>query len=197
MACGIDLARSDLGLKSAFPVLIQNFIQWCVPSVDEASAYTLTAGEASRRTLGEAFKARGLELQRSGPTLLLTAHEEGFFEWTDQAPGGTIPLKGFVAVNVPAGELDVAPRLLQSPGAKPGAQPGAQPELASTEQTRSLPLAGWAILLLVLCLAAEWIAWKGAARWAAALVAAWVAAWAARGAGRRKPRAARGGDGRT
>lgn len=162
LACGIDLARSDLGLKSAFPVLLQNFFQWCVPRVDEQTAFTLVAGEGARRAPalavgdsadGAPFKAEGVEVSLSGPAVILMAREAGFFKWE---AGGS---RGYIAANVPPGELDVAPRAVQAEVGAPGA---AVSSLASTAQSRSAPLGGWAILLLAACLAAEWIAWKGA-----------------------------------
>ncbi len=159
LACGIDLARSDLGLKSAFPVLLQNFFQWCVPRVDDQSVFTLVAGETARRALGsapgsaggDAFKARGVEVERTGPIVSLTARDAGIFEWAEGSS------KGYIAANVPAGELDEAPRSLQA--VESGG--GAATALASSEQTRTAPLGGWAALLLAACLAGEWIAWKG------------------------------------
>jgi hypothetical protein len=162
LACGIDLARSDLGLKSAFPVLLENFFEWCVPRTDEQSAYTLVAGQGARRAEGQAFAASALELSRSGPTVLMTGREAGLFEWSDPSSASGSK-SGFIAVNVPASEIDASPRALQAPAEATGPRAGA-PEasaLASTRETRSLPLTGWALLLLCLCLAGEWLAWKG------------------------------------
>jgi hypothetical protein len=155
LACGIDLARSDLGLKSAFPVLLENFIEWCVPRTDDQSAFTLVAGEAARRSEDQAFEARGVELSREGPSVLLTGSDAGLFGWEDSSSSGG-SRKGYIAVNVPAGELDVSPRSIVSIGEPPG-----QTALASAEIDTTGDLGGWALLGLCLCLAAEWLAWKG------------------------------------
>ena len=159
LACGIDLARSDLGLKSAFPILLQNFLEWASPRPDEQSAYTLFVGEAARRTEPESFKVRGaVDLLRSGPAVVLTPRQEGLFEWSADSGSGVI------ASNVPAGEIDIAPRALDAgriAGTSGAASAGSQ-ALASTEETRSTRLGAWFSLALALCLAAEWMLWKGA-----------------------------------
>lgn len=156
MACGVDLAKSDLGLKGAFPVLLQNFIQWCSPRADEQSAYTLSVGEVARRLEGEGWKplSPSIEAQRSGPALLVSIRESGIFEWESGAD------RGYIAANVPASEMDIGPRSLAptlSSGAASGGKAGAV--LASVERETSKPLGGAAAALLALLLAAEWLAW--------------------------------------
>jgi|GEM_PF-1431960 len=147
VACGIDLSRSDLGLKSAFPILLQNFIQWCVPRTDEQSAYTIVAGERARRAEPESFKAQGARVDRDGPIAIVEASEAGIFSWERQGA------RGALAVNVPVGELDAAPRHVDlAPAA------GAP---ASTEVAFQRPLQAWITLLFIACLAAEWILWRG------------------------------------
>jgi hypothetical protein len=160
LACGIDLSRSDLGLKSAFPVLLQNFFQWCVPPVDDQSAYTLVAGESARRAEPDSFRVRGgVDLVRSGPVVALTARETGLFEWE----AGTA--KGYIAANVPSSELDAAPRTLRIAAATGNPLAAAtEKTLVAAEHTRSTSLGGIAAALLALCLAAEWLAWKGRAK---------------------------------
>jgi hypothetical protein len=147
VACGIDLAKSDLGLKSAFPILLQNFIQWCVPRTDEQSAYTLVAGEAARRAEPPSFRAEGARVERDGPIAVVEAGEAGLFSWERRGA------RGALAVNVPLGELDVAPRGLELAG------PAASP--ASAEVALERPLRSWVTLLFLACLAAEWLLWRG------------------------------------
>jgi hypothetical protein len=162
LACGIDLARSDLGLKSAFPVLLQNYLQWCAPRADDQSAYTLFVGESARRLEPESFRigGGGVEATRSGPAVEISARSAGLFEW--EASGA----RGYIAANVPAGELDAAPRPLRAGGeAGSGAAAAAStPVLAAEERESSRPLGAAAAALLAVCLAAEWIAWNGRAR---------------------------------
>jgi hypothetical protein len=159
LAIGIDLARSDLGLKSAFPVLLQNYLRWCAPSADEQSAYTLTVGEVARRLEPPSFRISSatVEARSSGPAVTLAPREPGIFEWSSSKG------YGYLAVNAPAGEIDVAPRALRPLGPKPGA--GAPVSaLAAEEQESSLPFGAWAAALLAALLAVEWLAWSGRSR---------------------------------
>jgi len=146
-ACGIDLARSDLGLKSAFPIFLQNFIQSCIPRVDDQSAYTLFAGLTVRRAEDSSFKAENVHIERSGPLVLITAKNSGFHAWENRTA------RGYLAVNVPSGELDITPRHLdiQSPSRR----------LASVETSIELPLKTWLTILFLVLLAVEWFVWKG------------------------------------
>jgi hypothetical protein len=155
LACGVDLARSDLGLKSAFPVLLQNYIRWCAPRADDQSAYTLYVGESARRLEPESFrlKGEGAKATRSGPAVTIEAGSAGLFEW--EAEGA----RGYLAANVPSGELDITPRTL-----KARSPVGAAPVAAAEERESSRPLGRAASALLALLLAAEWIAWNGGAR---------------------------------
>ncbi len=178
LAFGIDLSRSDLGLKSAFPVLAQNFFQWCVPRVDDQSAFTLVVGEASRRALPRTFAVRSdrVDLLRTGPTAILTPREEGFFKWEAAGTKWSRSASGYLAANVPAEELDVAPRELRAGQAAGQSGNAAATALASTDETRRMPLGAWAVVLLVACLAAEWLVWKGSSKTMGALRAASIAA---------------------
>jgi hypothetical protein len=159
LACGIDLARSDIGLKSAFPVLLQNYIQWCSPRVDDQSAYTLVVGESARRLEPESFAVRSAEVEatRSGPAVTIEASSAGLFEW--EAAGS----RGYIAANVPSGELDVAPRALRAGLSAAGDGAAASTRLAAEEKESSRPLGAIVSALLAACLAAEWLAWKGRA----------------------------------
>jgi hypothetical protein len=159
LAFGIDLARSDLGLKSAFPVLVHNYVRWCAPRVDDQSAYTLFAGESARRIERESFRFRspGARALREGPATLIGADQAGLYEWERR------DARGYMAVNVPAGELDAAPRALRSRAPAGGAS-GAAPVAGAEERERSRPLGTAAAALLAFLLAAEWIAWSSGSR---------------------------------
>ena len=159
LACGVDLSRSDLGLKSAFPVLLQNYIRWCAPRADDQSAYTLYAGESARRLEPESFRLKGsvAKATRSGPEVTIGADSAGLFEW--EASGA----RGYLAVNVPSGELDAAPRALKSRSPVAGAA-AFTPVVAAEERKSARPLGSIASALLAILLAAEWIAWNGSSR---------------------------------
>ncbi len=160
LAFGMDLARSDVGLKSAFPVLLENFFQWCVPRADDESAFTLVAGESVRRALPDSFGLRGggaMDLVRTGPNVVLTPRETGFFEWEASSPRLT---RGYIAANVPAAEIDVAPRELPA-FHEAAASAGTSTALGSTVRERGRPLGPWLLALLAACLAGEWLMWRG------------------------------------
>jgi len=144
---GVDLVDSDLGLKSAFPVFLQNFIQWCVPRADDQSMYTMVAGETARRAEGASFKVEGAAVARDGSVAAIEASEAGFLPWRR---GGA---SGLLAVNVPAGELDAAPRHIDAAGA------GRIP--ASVEVALEVPLRLPLVILFLACVAAEWLLWRG------------------------------------
>lgn len=163
LACGIDLARSDLGLKSAFPILLQNYLQWYAPRTDAQSLYTLSVGDKVRRLEDVSFKIRSdsVETERSGPAVFLTPKEAGIFQWE------TAGDRGYLAVNVPPGELDVAPRFLapratkQAGSEEPGASSAAQ---AALPRESSLELGGAVSALFAVLLVAEWILWHGSSK---------------------------------
>jgi hypothetical protein len=163
MACGIDLSRSDLGLKSAFPILLQNYFQWYGPRTDGQSRYTLIAGERVRRLEDESFKVSGdsVATERYGPDLFLTPSEAGIFRWTS---GGE---EGYLAVNVPPSELDIAPRPLAPVWATrsgASAQP-AEVDAVSSGVAAAVPLessrnfGGFVSALLSCLLMIEWALW--------------------------------------
>ncbi len=64
---------------------------------------------------------------------------------------------GYIAANVPAEEMDLAPREPPAAAAEAAASTAA---LASTD-ARKTALGAWLIALLAACLAAEWLIWKG------------------------------------
>ncbi len=163
LACGIDLARSDLGLKTAFPVLLQNYLQWYGPRTDAQSVHTLMVAERARRLEDESFKVRGdsMEVERSGPAVLLTPRAAGIFEW--EASGK----RGSIAVNVPPSELDVAPRPLVPRSAKrggTGTDGEALSALAALPVESSRRFDAPVSALFAVFLAAEWILWSGTSK---------------------------------
>jgi Aerotolerance regulator N-terminal. len=161
--CGIDLSRSDLGLKSAFPILLQNFLQWCVPRTDDQGAYTLVVGEETRRSTSPTFSVKGpVEARRLGPYAILKAREAGSFEWSDGS------LRGFLAANIPASELEATPRRVEALEGRSRSGAGGAVEthsaLGSAERRRESRLETPAIAILVALIAAEALVWKGGLR---------------------------------
>jgi len=160
VACGVDLARSDLGLRSAFPIFMQNVLEWCVPRTDAQSSFTLTVGETLRRSEPPSWKLVGgsfVEARRAGPFVLLTATRRGGAVWESS------DRRGFVAANPPASELELAPRPLA--GLKNGSgDPAGTGGLIARTVSKRLPLATWPLLLLAACLALEWRLWRGSSR---------------------------------
>ncbi len=174
LVSGIDLARSDLGLKSAWPILFQNYLQWFSPRTNEQSEFTLTAGESVRRLASDRFQVDdpSVALERLGPTCILTPRQSGLFQWRDGEE------HGWIAVNVPTTEIDIAPKPLVSlqrfdiavsqdvfPSA--GAANSSAEAGAWTFSSAAVPsetinqLDTWAILGFIGLLAAEWGAWYG------------------------------------
>jgi hypothetical protein len=147
---GPDLASSDVGRSSAFPVFMQNVISWCVPPGDGQTSSTFAVGESSLRPGADMPRLSvpgAIEYRRVGPSLLATAKQAGAFSWS---LGKT---NGYAAANPPASELDLAPKAIPAPAEAPS--------LTSAYAERSTPLAFWAILALIVFLAGEWFLWRG------------------------------------
>jgi hypothetical protein len=150
---GTDLYRSNLGLSGAFPVFIQNLLQWCVPQANNPLAYTLTVGET--KTFAEPptwqiINADYIDIKRKGPLLTLKPLSAGVFSW------GQGVNRGYIAANPPAEELNIAPRQLNIPKTE---------RHFTAEYTRSvLPFGGLALGLFLICLYLEWFLWRGLPR---------------------------------
>lgn len=148
-ACTVDMASSDLGLSQAFPVLMRNLIQWFVPGAEGFSSSALRVGEGVWMSEGTVFAVddKRVSVAMTGTRARVTAFSRGLFEW--RAAGRS----GYLAVNVPESELDPAPRSI--------AQPEDRPNLSSVFSAQSRPLMRLPIVLLVICLIAEWFLWSG------------------------------------
>lgn len=147
---GLDPARSDFGLSPAWPLFLRNLLDWASPHGEGGPGYNLDAGDVAQRVEPEDFRISGRgapAVRRSGRMAYIEARESGLYRWT--SGGGS----GWVAVNVPAGELDLAPRALAPPPARATA-------LAPMERRR-VDLGPLPLLLLLASLVAEWLAWRG------------------------------------
>lgn len=147
---GTDLFRSDMGLSGAFPVFIQNLLQWCVPQANNPLAYTLTVGESAvfaEPPTWQIINAEYIDIKRKGPMVTLKPLYAGVFSW------GQGVRRGYLAANPPAEELNIAPRVLNIP----------QGETRLTaEYSRSiLPFRALVLGLLLIGLYLEWFLWRG------------------------------------
>lgn len=149
VSCGTTLFASDLGLSTAFPVFLRNYLQWCFPQVYNPLAYTLTVGRPAVLAAGPGWRVRDLALrtERSGALVNARALAEGIYPWQDGER------RGVLAANPPFSELDLAPRTLRSrePAAKVAAEYG----------LHRMPLTQWLLIVLVAALCLEWVMWRG------------------------------------
>ena len=147
---GFQPSSSDFGLRPSWPLFVRNLLEWVAPRPAPELAFTFDAGEVVERALPASFSFRGVEaprLVRDGRVTSIVAPKAGFFAWQGEGEGG------YVAVNVPAEELDTTPRSLPSSGSGP--------ERGSALTTRNRDLSVLPLSLLILCLVAEWLLWRG------------------------------------
>lgn len=147
---GTDLFHSDLALSGAFPVFLQNLLQWCVPQAANPLAYNLTVGEPvllAENPDWRLLDTRGIRAARNGRMLSLRAQAPGVFRWQSEQA------RGMVVANVAPSELQIAPKVLTAPKSK----------LRITAKyaisRRNLGEYFSFLFLVLLCL--EWICWSG------------------------------------
>jgi Ca-activated chloride channel homolog len=145
----VDLESSDLGRSQAFPILMRNLIQWFVPGAAGFTPSALRVGEGAWLSEGSSLTVadKRVAVTQSGSRAFVTARASGVYEWK------ALGRSGFLAVNIPESELDPSPR--------PVARPDNHPVLSSTFSVKRQGLMRLPILLLLLCLAAEWFLWSG------------------------------------
>ncbi|NLW09405.1 MAG: hypothetical protein GX036_06055 [Firmicutes bacterium] len=156
---GFSLLTSELGVTGAWPVFFQNLLAYCLPQLTDPMAYNLTIGEpavlpASRlfRVLDrEGARANALTVEHRGRHVVLRASRPGIFRWADGEEHGVL------AANIPAGEVDLKPRILAGEGEK-------RTEAAAVLKTRRSDLTGYFLLLALLFLGMEWYLWRNG-RW--------------------------------
>ncbi len=150
VAWGTDLFGSNLGLAGAFPVFLQNMVRWTVPQWGNPLAYNLTVGitaAISEPPTWSLPKRTGIAYRRLGRRVIIEPTVPGIAVWEDR------DRRGWIAVNPPFSEADIAPRKLTGNGK------AAKTSAGVTEQRR--PLTEWALAALLVCLAIEWIIWRG------------------------------------
>lgn len=147
--CTVDLEGSDLGRSQDFPILMRNLIQWFVPGAEGFFPAALRAGEGAWLSEGTSLEVadKRVFVAQRGSRAFVTASASGVYQWKAGARFG------YLAVNIPESELDPSPR--------PVARPESHPVLSSTYSVKRQGLMRLPILLLLLCLAAEWILWRG------------------------------------
>ena len=147
-----DLHHSDLPLRPAFPVLIDNLVSYLLPGGFENQSFPLgqpvllTAEPGARRV--EVTGPDGATITQTPPFSPVTPSQPGVYTVTQQLARGTRASRFVVQLQDPA-----LSRI--SPGAAPVTQQGNQPRGALPRGTLEVwPwLAGVALVLLVL----EWI----------------------------------------
>lgn len=148
--CGFDLPDSNLGLSGAFPVLLQNLLQWVVPQGGNPLADTLAAGEESYRAERADWmlvSQTGIRKTKDGPLMRLIPVQPGVYRWRQ---GGAT---GYLAVNPPASELDLTPQPLRV-SRRPV-------HLGAAYAEGRKPLANWFLALFFCFITAEWLVWRG------------------------------------
>lgn len=151
---GFDPARSDFGLSPSWPIFVANLLGWCAPREEPQSAYSIEAGSVVQRALPAGFRLEGRDapaLERGGRLSLLEAGRAGLYRWSAEGDSG------WLAVNMPAEELDASPRILAEPERRP--LPFATREPPRRDLS-PIPLAG-----LLVFLVAEWLVWRGLPPW--------------------------------
>lgn len=148
--CGFHLLNSNLGLSRAFPIMLQNYLQWIVPQGGNPLADTLTAGETYYRSESPEWKLRdngGIGWERQNAFIKLSPVQPGVYEWKERDAAGVL------AVNLPASELDVEPRAIA---------PIKHPAYLGAElKVERIPLTDWFIVVFLTAVLAEWIVWRG------------------------------------
>ena len=156
---GTDLYHSDLGLSGAFPVFMQNMLQWCVPQANNQLAYTLTVGET--KTIAEPPTWRindaedYIEIHRKGPLLTLKPLSPGVFNWEQGIN------RGILAANPPSSELNITPQPLHDIPLQSATFDPKAVNFTGEEAEFQVAFGSWALGLLLICLCAEWILWRG------------------------------------
>lgn len=150
VVCGFSLYSSNIGLSGTFPIFFQNLLQWLTPQGANQLAYNLTVGEGvifGEPSLWRIDNDKHFKLNRNGPSLQIEALKAGGFQWK------TAREQGYLAVNIPFEESDLAPRTLYLKGKTV--------PTAAKLTTKQLELTQWPLLMLLGCLLLEWIIWRG------------------------------------
>ncbi|CAM5781671.1 vWA domain-containing protein [Brevibacillus borstelensis] len=118
---GFDLHDSDLPLRPAFPIFMQNAVTWLssVQSVPigpalpgEALAVSLTPGAAKRVLTLPDGTSQPLDVQ--GTTWLFQVPEQtGLYRLTEETDSGPASVERYFAVHMSEAESDIAPRMLR------------------------------------------------------------------------------------
>ncbi|NLY89335.1 MAG: hypothetical protein GX085_06910 [Firmicutes bacterium] len=152
---GFSLLTSELGVTGAWPVFFQNLLAYCLPQLTDPMAYNLTTGEPAilpagrffRILDGEGTRASALTVENHGRHVVLRASRPGIYRWMDGEG------QGVLAANIPAGEVDLKPRILAEEREK-------RTQAAAVLKTRSFSLTRYFLLLALFFLGMEWYLWR-------------------------------------
>ncbi len=147
---GVDFFNSDLALSGAFPIFIQNILQWSAPQLNNPLAYTIVSGEQVQLAQPESWRLseqKEIKFNRRGRIVNLQINTPGVYHWLAGKR------EGYLAVNPPVGEIDISPKPLQI-------------EQTTSKMTTSvffeqLSLSNWPLILILLVLGFEWFIWRG------------------------------------
>lgn len=151
IVCGTDLDNSELGLSGAFPVFLQNVLQWCVPQGNNPLAYTLTAGHPVIFTEAPTWKLEetpaDFSVERKGNSLRIQGLRPGIARWIQGK------YRGAIGVNLPMSEHNIETSEVYH--GKSGAF------IHGQRLIKRYDLASALLVLLLLCFVLEWIIWRG------------------------------------
>ena len=150
LVCSIDVFNSDIGLSGSFPILLQNYIAWCVPQNDRQLKYTINAGNTIIRYESPQWKIKeknNIDIKRQGNKIYIKANKAGIYNWEKAGETGTI------SVNIPLNEIDITPKIIslkkQIINLKPDSTKINIP-------LKKIPLSLFLILIII-----EWFLWIG------------------------------------
>jgi hypothetical protein len=150
LMCSIDIFNSDIGLSGSFPILLQNYIAWCVPQNDKQLKYTFNAGETIVRYESPQWKVNeknNINIKRQGNKIYLNATKAGVYNWEKEDKNGTI------SVNIPFNETNISTKkiLLNKDIIK----------LKPKHIKNDIPVEKIPLLLFLVLLIIEWFLWIG------------------------------------
>lgn len=151
IVCGTDLDASEIGLAGAFPVFLQNILQWCVPQGNNPLAYTMSAGRPVIFSEGPTWRMEetpvGFLDERQGNYLRLLGMSPGIARWRQGSR------RGVIAVNVPISEHFI--------GASEVFRGKSTAIIHGKQLILRYDLISEILLLFLLFLGLEWLIWRG------------------------------------
>lgn len=156
---GFDLHQSDFPLRPAFPIFMQNGINWLSPlqtvPIDEATPgdvlnLSLSAGGTNRMLTFP--DGEQLPIETTGTNWLLRVPDQiGLYRLDEEA--GTGRISRYFSVSIHESESDITPDFI---GVETLGKPSAPAATADSPLTGSRELTPWLVALALLVLFVEW-----------------------------------------